>query len=84
MKTFGAHSLFLAPEYFGNISPLSTAIVGITSGVFIMSWNITTFILHSDRMLHKALFVQCEESLQEDIHAPSVPFSGSFQASREA
>lgn len=47
MKTFGANSLFLAPEYFGDVSALSTAIVGFSTGVFIMSWNITTFILHS-------------------------------------
>ena len=47
MHTFGANSLFLAPEYFGEINMLSTAIVGFTIGIFIMSWNITTFILHS-------------------------------------
>ncbi len=47
MKTFGANSLFLAPEYFGDVSALSTAIVGFATGVFIMSWNITTFILHN-------------------------------------
>ncbi len=47
MKTFGANSLFLAPEYFGNVSPVSTAVVGFATGVFIMSWNITTFILHN-------------------------------------
>lgn len=58
MKTFGAYSLFLAPEYFGNISPLSTAIVGVTSGVFIMSWNITTFILHSTRIQFLATTAQ--------------------------
>ncbi|MFW1396640.1 hypothetical protein ACEV8T_22865, partial [Vibrio parahaemolyticus] len=44
MKTFGADSLFLAPEYFGEVSAGSTAIVGFTTGVLIMSWNITTFI----------------------------------------
>ncbi len=47
MKTFGADSLFLAPEYFGDVSAISTAIVGFATGVFIMSWNITTFILHN-------------------------------------
>ncbi len=47
MKTFGADSLFLAPEYFGDVTYFSTAIVGFSSGVFIMSWNITTFILHA-------------------------------------
>jgi hypothetical protein len=47
MFTFGANSLFLAPEYFGDVTFFSTAIVGFSLGVFIMSWNITTFILHS-------------------------------------
>lgn len=47
MRTFGADSLFLAPEYFGEINVLSTAIVGFALGIFIMSWNITTFILFS-------------------------------------
>jgi hypothetical protein len=47
MKTFGADSLYLAPEYLGNVSMLSTLFVGLAIGVFIMSWNITTFILFS-------------------------------------
>jgi hypothetical protein len=47
MKTFGAEALFLAPEYLGNVNYISTAIVGMSVGVFIMSWNITTFILFS-------------------------------------
>ncbi len=47
MFHFGANALFLAPEYFGSVSALSTGIVGLTVGIFIMSWNITTFILHS-------------------------------------
>src|ERR1035437_8726705 len=33
----------------GNVNFLSAAIVGIAIGIFIMSWNITTFILHSHR-----------------------------------
>src|SRR6476469_9563013 len=45
MKTYGANSLFLAPEYLGKVNALSVAIVGATLSVFIMSWNITTFIL---------------------------------------
>lgn len=45
MKTFGADSLFLAPEYLGNVNSLSAAIVGASIGMFIMSWNIATFIL---------------------------------------
>ena len=47
MKTFGADSLYLAPEYMGNVNMLSTLFVGLAIGVFIMSWNITTFILFS-------------------------------------
>ena len=47
MKTFGADALFLAPEYLGNVNALSMALVGASIGVFIMSWNITTFILFS-------------------------------------
>ena len=47
MKTFGADSLFLAPEYLGNVNSLSAALVGISVGMFIMSWNISTFILFS-------------------------------------
>ncbi len=47
MQTFGANSLFLAPEYLGNVNALSVSIVGAAFGVFVMSWNITTFILFS-------------------------------------
>ena len=47
MNTYGADSLFLAPEYLGEVSPASAAIMGLAIGVFIMSWNITTFILFS-------------------------------------
>ena len=47
MKTFGADSLFLAPEYLGNVNSLSSAIVGASIGMFIMSWNIASFILFS-------------------------------------
>src|SRR5687767_13315571 len=47
MKSYGADSLFLAPEYLGNVNWMSAAIMGIAIGVFIMSWNITTFILFS-------------------------------------
>jgi hypothetical protein len=47
MKTFGADSLFLAPEYLGNVNSFSAAIVGMSVGMFIMSWNISSFILFS-------------------------------------
>jgi len=49
MKSYGADALFFAPEYLGNVNALSAAIVGVALGVFMMSWNITTFILHSKR-----------------------------------
>ncbi len=49
MKNYGADALFLSPEYLGNVNALGASIVGIAFGVFIMSWNITTFILHSKR-----------------------------------
>jgi hypothetical protein len=49
MKNYGADGLFFAPEYLGKVNALSAAIVGVAMGVFIMSWNITTFILHSKR-----------------------------------
>jgi hypothetical protein len=47
MDTFGADSLFLAPEYLGNVNSISAALVGISIGMFIMSWNISTFVLFS-------------------------------------
>ena len=47
MNAFGADSLFLAPEYLGKVNPASAAIMGFSFAVFIMSWNITTFILFS-------------------------------------
>ena len=49
MKTFGADSLFFIPEYMGKVDALSAALIGISMGVFFMSWNITTFILHAKR-----------------------------------
>ncbi|NDC42734.1 MAG: hypothetical protein EBZ77_14500, partial [Chitinophagia bacterium] len=47
---FGASSLLLAPEYFGEISFLSMFLLGGAVGVFIMAWHITTFIIHSKRI----------------------------------
>ena len=47
MKSFGADALFLAPEYLGNVNAMSAALMGMSIGVFIMCWNITTFILFS-------------------------------------
>jgi len=47
---FGAATLFLTPEYMGQINFLSMALLGGAMGVFIMAWHITTFIIHSKRM----------------------------------
>ena len=49
MGSFGANTLFLAPEYLGNVNAASGAITGVATGIFIISWDITTFILHSGR-----------------------------------
>lgn len=49
MKMFGADALFLSPEYLGTVNILGAVITGIALGVFFMSWNVTTFILHSKR-----------------------------------
>ncbi len=58
MRTYGANSLFLAPEYLGNVDFLSSFIVGISVSVFIMSWNITTFILHGKHLKFLATTAQ--------------------------
>ena len=49
MKSYGADALFLSPEYLGKVNVLSATIVGVALAIFIMSWNITTFILNSKR-----------------------------------
>ena len=50
MKTFGADALFFSPEYLGSVNIFGAFITGISLGILIMSWNITTFILHSRRL----------------------------------
>lgn len=57
-QAFGAVSLFLAPEYLGRVSFYSTFILGFSMSVFVMSWNITTFILHSKRFKFLATTTQ--------------------------
>jgi len=49
LKNYGADALFFVPEYMGTVNLMSAALVGIAMGVFFMSWNITTFILHTKR-----------------------------------
>ncbi len=50
MKSFGADALFFSPEYLGSVNMLAAFITGLSLGVFIMCWHITTFILHSKRL----------------------------------
>jgi hypothetical protein len=47
MQLFGADSLYLAPEYMNDVNAFSSFIVGVSFGMFIMSWNISSFILFS-------------------------------------
>lgn len=49
LKLFGADGLFLAPEYLGEVNAAGAAIIGVATAIFLMSWNITTFIIHSSR-----------------------------------
>ena len=41
MNSYGADSLFLAPEYLGEVNMASAAILGFAIAIFIMSWNIS-------------------------------------------
>ena len=47
---FGAQSLFLAPEYLGQMNAASMFLLGCGFCVFVMMWHITTFIIHSKRI----------------------------------
>lgn len=47
MANFGVDSLYLSPEYLGSVNTVAASFVGASVAVFIMSWNITTFILFS-------------------------------------
>lgn len=58
LQTYGANSLYLAPEYMGNVNALSMSFVGFAIAVFIMSWNITTFILHCKHITFLATTAQ--------------------------
>lgn len=58
LSRFGSDSLFLTPEYLGTVNMAGGFITGIACGIFVMSWNITTFILHSKRMRFLATSAQ--------------------------
>src|ERR1044072_6579018 len=47
MNSYGADSLFLGPEYLGAVNMATAARLSFAIAIFIMSWNITTFILFS-------------------------------------
>lgn len=49
-SNFGARSLFLAPEYLGEINFMSMLLLGGGVALFIMAWHITTFIIHAHRI----------------------------------
>jgi hypothetical protein len=72
MKSFGADSLYLAPEYLGNVTAISFAIVGIAVGMFIMSWHVTTFILFSRNF--KFLATTTNPFLRYCINNSVIPF----------
>ena len=46
---YGINYLYLDPEYLGQVDFLSFFIVGMALGGFLVSWNITAYILHAHR-----------------------------------
>lgn len=55
-KLYGIPYLFLDPEYLGKVDYLSFSILGAAFGGFLMTWNITTYILESSRFKFLATF----------------------------
>ncbi len=73
MKSFGADALFFSPEYLGVVNILGAFITGLSLGVFIMCWNITTFILHSKRL--KFLATTSDPFLKYCINNAVIPLA---------
>ncbi|HRI58607.1 MAG TPA: patatin-like phospholipase family protein [Saprospiraceae bacterium] len=48
-RFFGMHYLLLTPEYRGDVNFWSFFIVGAAFGIFVMIWNLTTYLLVSSR-----------------------------------
>ncbi len=46
---YGFHYLFLSPEYFDRVSFASYFLVGITAGLFVMAFHISSYIYYSYR-----------------------------------
>ena len=73
LQDYGANSLFLAPEYLNKVSFFSTAIVGFAISIFIMSWNITTFIIHTKYI--KFLATNAQPFLKYCINNAVIPLA---------
>src|SRR3954469_4414825 len=58
LQPYGADTLYLAPEYGGSVNTSSMALTGFAIGIFVMSWNITTFILHTKHIRFLATTAQ--------------------------
>ncbi len=58
LQPYGADTLYLAPEYLGSVNTSSMALTGFAIGIFVMSWNITTFILHTKHIRFLATTAQ--------------------------
>ncbi|NNC94610.1 MAG: hypothetical protein HKN92_03540 [Chitinophagales bacterium] len=46
---FGIPYLLLDPEYLGQINYVSFSLVGIGFGIFLITWNLSSYMLHSYR-----------------------------------
>ncbi len=46
---YGINYLYLDPEYLGEVDFLSFFLVGVALGGFLVTWNITAYILHAHR-----------------------------------
>ncbi len=49
MKILGIPLLFYDPEYLGEVGPISLLLLGISLGIFTMSFHIAAFILDGER-----------------------------------
>ena len=45
----GMSYLFIVPEYMGNVSPYSYALVGFAFGGFITAFNVSSYVINSHR-----------------------------------
>src|ERR1700709_1607237 len=54
LQQYGLTELYLSPEYLDAVNVFSSALVGIALAIFMMCWNITTFILYSNQVLFLA------------------------------